>query len=373
MIYSLVFALAAFNAPAAAEAVEPVDARIAEFDAFVRAFRQAQRMPSLSVAVVEDGEVIFAEGYGFQDHDAEEPTTPDTTYLVASITKTFTGAALLGMAADGLIDLDADFTGLSDWDRRCEWLGQSGIIFGGATLEDGTVIEPVNCDGPISLRQVLTHRVNGEPGADFLYNPIVFGRLSNFVEEQTGRTFREFVYKYVIEPGGLDDTAAGWRDEGKGHVLTHLAPPFRHKEDGGVEPSPLPNPELNASSGIISSALDLAGYAIALQEGSILGAALREAMWTPPQKPSGEAEPYAYGWYVQDWQGHRLVFHTGWWPDAYTGLLLIAPENGAALVALGTTDGLHWDKPLDEAGVEGSPVAAKFLELFVEPDALPGQ
>lgn len=364
MIPELTLALAAL---VAAPVNEPGDARLAEFDAFLQAFRQEQRMPSLSVAVVEDGQVIFAEGYGFQDHDAEEPTTPETTYLVASITKTFTGATLLGMAADGLIDLDADFTALSDWDRRCEWLGESGIIFGGATLDDGTVIEPVGCDGPISLRQVLTHRVNGEPGTDFLYNPVVFGRLSNFVEEQTGRPFREFVYEYVIEPGRLDHTAAGWRDQGKGHVLTQLAPPFGHNDNGRVEPSALPNPELNASSGIISSALDLARYAIALQEGRILAPALRDTMWTPPQKPSGEAEPYAYGWYVQDWQGHRLVFHTGWWPDAYTGLLLIAPDDGTALVALGNTDGLHWDKRLDQAGVGQSMIAAKFLQLFLAP------
>jgi len=367
MIRLLPFALASLAATPAPATSDP---RLAEFDAFLQTFRQEQMMPSLAVAVVEDGQVIFAEGYGFQDHDAEEPTTPDTTYLVASITKTFTGATLLGMAADGLIDLDADFTELSDWDRRCEWLANSGIIFGGATLDDGTVIEPVGCEGPITLRQVLTHRVNGEPGSDFLYNPVIFGRLSNFVEEQTGRPFREFMYEYVIDPGGLGGTAAGWRDESKGHVLTHLAPPFRHKEGGGVEPSPLPNPELNGSSGIISSVLDLARYAIALQAGRILGPDLREAMWTPPQKPSGEAEPYAYGWYVQGWQDHKLVFHTGWWPDAYTGLLLIAPDDGKALVALGTTDGLHWDKPLDEAGVEGSPVAAKFLELFVRAGAL---
>lgn len=362
MISGLTAALAAL---ASVQADTPADPRIAEFDTYLQAFRREQRMPSLSVAVVENGEIIFARGYGFQDHDGEEPTTAGTSYLVASITKTFTGATLLAMEADGLIDLDADFTALSDWDERCEWLAGSGIIFGGTTLPDGTVIEPVGCEAPLSLRQVLTHRVNGEPGSDFLYNPVVFGRLSNYVEEQTGRPFREFVDRYVIDPAGLTNIAAGWRDEDKGHVLTHLAPPFGHGPDGGVEPTPLPNPELNASSGIIASAPALADYAIALTEGRILSPALRDNMWTPPRKPSGEAEPYAYGWYVQDWQDRKLVFHTGWWPDAYTGLLLIEPDSGTALVALGNTDGLHWDKPLDEAGVEDSPIAARFLELFL--------
>jgi len=114
-----------------------LEARLTQFDAFLEDFRRDERIPSLSVAVVHDGDVAFAKGYGFQDHDGEEPTRPDTTYLVASITKTFTAATLLAMAADGKIDLEADFTSLSDWPARCEWLTNSGIIFGGGMLDNG--------------------------------------------------------------------------------------------------------------------------------------------------------------------------------------------------------------------------------------------
>ena len=81
----------------------------------------------------------------------------------------------------------------------------------------------------------------------------------------------------------------------------------------------------------------------------------------------GEPSPYANGWYVQDWKGHRLVWHGGWWPDAYAGLLLKAPDDGWALIALGNTDGIRKDVGnLTKAEIEASPLAAKFLELFVE-------
>lgn len=346
-----------------------MDEKLESFREFLVEFRNDNRVQSFSVAIVKDGEIVFAEGFGWQDHDAEERTTADTSYLVASITKTFSAATLIAMDEDGHISLDDDFTDLSDWDGRCKWLGGSGIIFGGGTLDDGTIIEPVKCDEPITLAEVLSHRVNGEPGSSFLYNPVVFGRLSNYVEEQTGRPFREWMYDYVIEPGALENIAAGWRDPAKGHVLTHLAPPFKHtdpeQDPDGIASSRLPNPELNASSGVIASVKALANYSIALDENRILPAELKEKMWTPPTDEDGGPAPYAYGWYVQDWRGHRLVWHGGWWPDAYAGLLLKAPDDGWTLVALGNTDGIHWGNPLNGAEVEKSALAEKFLKLFV--------
>jgi len=113
----------------------------------------------MSYAIVIDGRVVAAQGIGWQDHDAEEQATPDTSYLIASITKTFTAATLIGMDADGLIDLDDEFTRLSDWDGRCEWLATSGSIFGGGkALDDGYVPPKIDCSAKLSLRNVLQMR-----------------------------------------------------------------------------------------------------------------------------------------------------------------------------------------------------------------------
>jgi len=345
--------------------------RINEFRIFLESYRRENLVLSFSVAVLKDGDVILLESLGWQDHDAEEPTTAKTSYLVASITKTFTAATLLAMEADGHIDLDADFTTLSDWDGRCEWLTGSGVIFGGGVLDDGREVEPIRCEGPISVRHVLQNRVQGEPGSSFFYNPVVFGRLSNWVEENTDRTWRDWMRQYVFEPGGLDSAAAGWRDAEGAAALTNLAPPFRHapEDSDGLAPAALPNPELNASSGVIASVLDLAQYSRALDEGKILPPSLREVMWTPAIDKDGQSAPYANGWFVQTWQGHRLVWHSGWWPDAYAGIFLKAPDDGWALIALGNTDGIrHEIDTLTKAQIEASPLPAKFLELFVGND-----
>lgn len=345
-------------------------ARLDEFDKFVREYRVKQTVLSLSYAVVKDGKVIAAKGIGWQDHDGEEPTTAETSYLVASITKTFSAATLLAMDADGVIDLDDDFAKLSDWKERCEWLSTSGNIFGGGKpLDDGYTPPKLDCAAKISLRNVLQMRVLGKPGSNFLYNPIVYGRLANWVEEQTKKPFDYWVRRYVIDKAGIRDMAAGWRDPHGGMAVINLAPPFRHakEESDNLAPSPLPNPEMNASSGVIASVNGLAAYSIALDQGRILPPALLRAMWTPPVEADGKPASYAYGWWTQQWRGQKLVWHGGWWPDAYAGLLLKVPEKRLTLVLLGNTDGLHWGNRLQVAEVEKNPLALKFLELFAAP------
>jgi CubicO group peptidase (beta-lactamase class C family) len=347
---------------------QPVDdaAKLAEFKAFAERYRTERSVLSFSYAIVKDSRIVAEEGIGWQDHDAEEPTTLQTSYLVASITKTFTGATLLAMDADGVIDLDDDFTTLSDWKERCDSLVTSGNIFGGGkALDDGYVPPKIDCTARIRVRQVLQMRVLGKPGSNFLYNPIVFGRLANWVEQKTGKPFDQWVRQYVIDKAGLRNIAAGWRDASGAMALVNLAPPFRHARDRkGVEPSPLPNPEMNASSGIIASARSIAEYSLALDQGRILPKPLLELMWTPPTEPDGEPASYAYGWWVQQWRGQQLVWHAGNWPDAYAGVLLKVPDKGLTLVALGNTDGLNWPNRLQVAEVEKNPLALKFLELF---------
>lgn len=342
-------------------------ARLAEFKAFALHYRSEHNVPSLSYAIVKDGRIVAAEGIGWQDHDAEEPTTPDTSYLVASITKTFTAATLLAMDADRIIDLDDAFTSLSDWPQRCAWLANSGNVFGGGrALDDGYVPPKIDCSARITVGQVLQMRVLGTPGSNFLYNPIVFGRLSNWIEQKTGKPFDHWVCRYVIDKSGLDGVAAGWRDSKGATALVHLAPPFRTvgQSASKLEPAPLPNSEMNASSGIVASASSLAAYSLALDQGRILPPSLLKQMWTPPTDPDGKPASYAFGWWTQRWRGQPLIWHAGRWPDAYSGLLLKVPGKGLTLVALGNTDALAWGSRLQVAEVEKNPLALRFLELF---------
>lgn len=80
---------------------------------------------------------------------------------------------------------------------------------------------------------------------------------------------------------------------------------------------------------------------------------------------AGEVLPYGVGWFVQEYQGHTLVWHSGWWEDAYSALYLKIPALRLTFIVLANSEGVWWDNPLDRAAVEESEFAQAFLRAFL--------
>jgi len=120
-----------------------------------------------------------------------------------------------------------------------------------------------------------------------------------------------------------------------------------------------------AAGGVITTVLDLAKFDLALDRGVLITAQSRTAMMTPAHASSGATHPYGLGWFVQEHRGRRLVWHAGWWDDAYSALYLKIPDLGLTFIILANSEGIWWDNPLDRAEVERSPFAQSFLRTFV--------
>ncbi len=88
-------------------------------------------------------------------------------------------------------------------------------------------------------------------------------------------------------------------------------------------------------------------------------------MMAPTRTTNGEALPYGLGWYVQEYEGHTLVWHSGWWEDAYSALYLKIPTLNLTFIVLANSEGVWWGNPLERAAVERSQFAQAFLSAFV--------
>ncbi|GAB4536580.1 MAG: hypothetical protein Tsb0010_16070 [Parvularculaceae bacterium] len=362
--FSIILATALLAQPSTAN---PIDA----FRAYLPEFREEAGIPSFSVIVLKDGEIVLEEYLGARDDEGDYPTNADTSYFIASVTKSLTGTVFMRAADEGLVDLDARMADAEPgWADFCDWYQGSGIIFAGAELrdDDGEVVEtipPLDCAQPITIRHVLSHTINGELGTGFAYNPVAFARLGRVFPADGDGSLRDLFYRFALDPAEMENTAAGWRDRDRGYVLSDLAPPFSVNADGRYEKAPMPDDDFRGAAGVYATARDLAKFDRALDAGRLLSDETKQAMWTPMTGADGAPLPYSNGWYVQSYRGERLIWHSGWQPGAYSAMYLKVPERNVTLIALGNSEGIWWNNPITRAAIETSPLASRFLDLFV--------
>ncbi len=363
-------ALALLSTPLAQSQIDPFGTFAAEIDSL----RQTHRVPGLAAAVVRDGETVWTEGFGVAEVDEGVPVTPDTPFWVASVTKTFVGLAFLRMAEDSVVDLNDRMSTVPDFDGLCTDLAASPMPFG----------RGLDCDAPITVRDLLQHTAAYDRGHAFSYNPILFSQLSRYLEwvvndsteiEGSLNELARQVEARVLAPAGMTrTTASGW-DRRKMDVVFDMARGYGIEEDGGhwwwVQ-RPQPKRAIPGGAGVVSTALDLGRYLVALDNGARASPATVEALLTPPLDRDGDPLPYAIGWYVQQVEGERVAWHSGWDPEhGASALLMWLPERRLGFAVLANGEGVWWDNPLREAAVERSDFARAFLDRFVFGEAGP--
>ena len=332
--------------------------------------RKANHIPGLAAVVVKDQEIVWAKGYGSSHFDTGDgasfkAVTPNTPFWIASVTKPFLGLLFLKLEEQGEVDLNANINDMPGWDNFCTWLANSEIVFG----------ENLYCNKPISIRNVLNHTVNGEPGTGFMYNPIMYSRLSRYIEYVYGNpisaaegrhnTMAQLMEKNILGPAKMERTMAGMWQREKALVYFDMAQGFEYINGQYVRKKHIER-HFAGGAGIVSTASDLAKYDIALDTGKIASESVMKKLFKPATAPDGTTLPYAFGWYVQEYHGEKLIWHSGWDQNAgFSALYLKVPERNLTLILLANSEGMWWGNPLDRAEVEGSPFAELFLSLFV--------
>ena len=346
------------------------DLQTEEFAAELDSLRKAHHIPGLAAAVIKDQELIWSEGFGSSHFDVEDGTmfkavTPDTPFWIASVTKPFLGLLFLQLDEQGKIDLNSHINEMPGWDSFCGWLAQSKIVFG----------KNLHCDKPITIQNVLNHTVNGEPGTRFFYNPIMYSRLSRYIEYVYGNpasaaegrhnTMAQLVQENILGPANMERTMAGMWQREKAPVFFDMSQGFEYN-NGNYERKRHIERHFAGGAGIVSTVNDLAKYDIALDTGKLASNSTMKKLYTPAVAQNGRSLPYAFGWYVQEYKGENLIWHAGWDEKAgFTALYLKVPERNLTLILLANSEGMWWGNPLDKAEVEKSVFAQSFLNHFI--------
>jgi CubicO group peptidase (beta-lactamase class C family) len=295
--------------------------RIQAFQQKVDSLRQKLKIPGLSVAILKGQQVMFANGFGYANIKKKTPATKNTPYHMASLTKPFAAVVLMKLVDEGKLDLEDEmadilkdtpfpFSGstVHGYDNVCEKIREIGKD---TSLPFAELIQDYRFDNEkITVRHHLTHTSQGVPGEAYRYNGFLYGMLSLIAEEVSGKSFSELLVDNIIRPVKMTRTVPNISDRHRDAVLADLTKYYKITNAGKFVISQWPSKEvimafkekglkiserLNAGSGMISTALDLAKFDVAMDRDLIISKESKEAMFTPTISNSGQPLPYGIG------------------------------------------------------------------------------
>ena len=148
-------------------------------------------------------------------------------------------------------------------------------------------------------------------------------------------------------------------------ALLRMAKPYSNDARGRPIASQYPATTLTPASGLIASVHDLARFDAALRTGAIIRADSLTLAWTAPVDKNGARLPHGLGWFVQTYNGERIVWQFGVGDNASSSMIITVPGRAMTLVLLANSQGLSRPFSLAAGDVTGSPFARLFLSLFL--------
>ncbi len=348
LLGALAIAVVPSPRPVAAQqaVVQPATARgvVTYMDA-IRASREviAERMdetpiPGLSVAVFADGEVRWAEGFGFADLEQRVPVDVDTRFRIASISKALAAAGLGVLIQEGRLDLDAPVQTYVPSFPEKEWTlttRQIASHTGGVRHYDGDEFaSAVKYDDVLDALDIFDDSpLLFQPGSEYSYSTYGWNLVSAVMQGAAGQPFLAFMRERVLDPLDLDETIAEFTDS----IIPGRAR-FYQNDDGLVVNAPhVDNSNKWAGGGYLSTARDMARYGASYLSNDILEPATVELLWTPVV-PSDEDSRYGLGWNRAEVGGVDTAWHTGGAMGGTT-VLIVQPDRGIAVAILTNVQG----------------------------------
>lgn len=317
-----------------AQSQETANNSIENLDSWIEDEMRERQIPGLSIAVLENGRVVKAQGYGFANVELGVEATEYTIFQSGSIGKMFTAAAVLLLAEEGKLDLDDPISG------HLEELPKGWRLITIRHLLNHTSGLPDYWEPTVALRQDYTESEllqafssltpHFPPGEEWSYSNTGYVILGALVSRITGDHWGVFVKERIFEPAGMEtarviseeaivpNRAAGYRlfeDEWRNHDW--VSPTFNSTGDGAL----------------YLTVLDLARWDEVLKAGKILSEDSQRLMWTPTRLSDGEEMGYGLGWEMGQVNGQTYVGHGGAWQGFHTYFIHF-PEDSLTVIVL---------------------------------------
>jgi serine beta-lactamase-like protein LACTB, mitochondrial len=286
----------------------------------LQALMLSSKVPGLSVAVAVDGDVVWAEGFGYSDLENRVPITPLTKFRIGSVSKAITSTGLALLYEQGKIDLDAPPQKYVSYFPQKRWpmtVRQLGGHIGGIRTYNYADYDPyenefVSARHYASVREAINIFRDGplvyQPGTKYLYSTYGFVLLSGVIEDASEQDYISYINDHVLEPLRLRNTVPDYNDA----IVSYRSRFYMRKDDGRLVNAPYVDCSNKwAAGGWISTPSDLVRFGSSLVDG-FLKEDTRKTWWTSQKTSGGKNTGYGIGFFVgQDFDGRRIVSHGG--------------------------------------------------------------
>ncbi len=337
-----------------------------DLDAYVAGALKAFDTPGAAVAIVKDGRVLLAKGYGVRRLGEPAPVDAHTLFQIASNTKAFTTAALAMLVDEGKLAWDDPVTRHLPWFQLSDPYVTRELTVrdllthrSGLGLGAGDLLW-YHADYPRDsiLRRIRYARVASSFRSEFAYDNVLYVAAGEVIPAVAGASWEEFIQRRLLTPLGMSDarlTAMNVRAEDN-FAAAHA------RVEGRLVVVPRDTfVATNAAGGVVASVSDLARWmTVQLDSGRVRPGAAGDTarqerrLWTAQRtremwsgqtiQPIDELPPslaayqpsfhlYGLGWDLRDYRGHKLVTHTGGL-DGMTSRTLLVPDAKLGIVVL---------------------------------------
>jgi CubicO group peptidase (beta-lactamase class C family) len=274
---------------------------------------ELQKIPGLSMAVVRNGEIVKARGYGLANVELNVPAKPETVYQSGSMGKQFTATAVMMLVEEGKIALD---------DRVIKYFPDSPESWNNITIRNllthtaGTTDYPKDFDFRKDyteaelLKKAQASPLAFAPGERWSYSNVGYVTLGILISKVTGKFYGEFLQERIFRPLGMNTA----RIISEADIVPNRAAGYRMPK-GELKNQEWVSPTMNttANGSLYLTVLDVAKWDASLYTEKLLKKSTLDQMWTPVKLNNGVTRPYGFGWAFNDIRGHKIIEHGGAW------------------------------------------------------------
>jgi beta-lactamase class C len=326
------------------------------FEAMAEELTYGHRVPGLAMAIVQNGRVLSARGYGVTDVVNPQSVDSHTVFRLASLSKAFAGTMAGLLVADGTLRWDSKVSDyvpgfqLNDpWATRRVTVAD--LLSHRVGLKSYNAFDrdiEANAEYYQVAQKLSSAPLTCSPGQCYAYQNVAFSLISDVVFASSGSFYEQAVERRLFKPLGMNDASMGLAGiQGS----ASWARPHVRSRNGWVSLTPKPTYyRLAPAAGVNASASDMAQWLLA-QTGhrpDVLSAPLLATLHapiiaTPSEMRAGwrreriHSASYALGWRVFDYAGQKVVFHAGA-VQGYRGLVAMVPERDLGVAILWNSD-----------------------------------